>query len=98
MARIHGRLGQLYLGLASSTAAAEAVAFLSKWQITFDTDDAEVTAFGDSNKTYVSGLPHVVGPFVGYSDAASVQTYTAAPAGQPRRFYLYPGTPTNTGQ
>jgi hypothetical protein len=97
MARLHGRAGQLYVGLANATASAEAVAFLSKWQITFDTDDVDVTAFGDSNKTYVSGLPDVGGTFSGFYDDATVQTYTAATDGVARRFYLYPKTPATAG-
>lgn len=97
MARLHGRSGNLYVGLATTTSAAEAVAFLSKWQITFDTDDVDVTAFGDTNKTYVSGLPDVGGNFSGFYDDATVQTYTAATDGASRRFYLYPKTPSTAG-
>jgi hypothetical protein len=97
MARLHGRAGNLYVGLASSTAAAEAVAFLSKWQITFDTDDVDVTAFGDLNKVYVSGLPDVGGSFSGFYDDATVQTYTAATDGAARRFYLYPKAASTAG-
>lgn len=87
----------MYVGLASATASAESVAFLSKWSITFDTDDVDVTAFGDTLKQYVSGLPDVGGTFSGFFDDATVQTYTAATDGVARRFYLYPTTAATSG-
>lgn len=96
MARIHGRRGRVYMGLASDTAAAEPVAFLKSWSINFATDKVDVTAFGDNNKIYVSGLPDASGEFAGWYDDATVQTYTAAVDGLARRFYLYPSTLTNT--
>lgn len=77
--------------------SAEPVAFLTKWSISFATDKAEVTAFGDNNKIYVAGLPDASGDFEGWYDDATVQTYTAATDGLARKFYLYP-TNSNTGQ
>lgn len=97
MSRIHGRNGRIYLGLASSAATAEPLPFFAKWSISFATDRAEVTAFGDSNKVYVAGLPDASGDFSGFYDDATVQTYTAATDGQARKFYLYPNT-TNAAQ
>lgn len=97
MARIHGRSGKLYVGIASDTAAAEAVAYISKISLTFETDDVEVTALGDTNKTYVSGLPDCSGSFSGFYDDATAQTYMAATDGLARRFYWYPKTPSTAG-
>jgi hypothetical protein len=97
MSRIHGRNGRIYMGLASSAASAEPLADFATWDINFTVDKAEVTALGDSNKVYVAGLPDASGTFDGFYDDATVQTYTAAVDGQPRKFYLYPNT-TNTGQ
>lgn len=97
MARIHGRNGRIYMGLASSAATAEPLQFFAKWSVNFATDKAEVTAFGDSNKIYVAGLPDASGDFSGFYDDATVQTYTAATDGQARKFYLYPNT-TNATQ
>ena len=93
---IHGRRGRLYVGLASSTAAAEAIANLKNWSITFQTDQSDVTVFGDANKTYVAGLPDVGGSYNGFYDTASAQLYTAATDGAARRFYLYPTTDSLT--
>lgn len=89
MARIHGRNGRLYVGIASA-GTAEPIAFLNKWSMSFSTDDVEVTAFGDTNKTYVAGLPDVDGSFAGFYDNATAQTLTAATDGVARKFYAYP--------
>jgi hypothetical protein len=96
MSRIHGRRGRLYVGLASDSATAEPVSYLNSWTIEFDVDRVEVTAFEDSNKTYVSGLPDASGTFDGFYDTASDQLYTAAVDGMARKFYLYPTTADTT--
>ena len=97
MARVHGRRGRLYVGIASDSAAAEPVAYLSKWSIGFSTDNVDVTANGDTNKVYVAGLPDASGSFSGFYDDATTQTFTAASDGLPRRWYLYPSTPSVAG-
>ncbi|MCA1572415.1 MAG: hypothetical protein LC798_19365 [Chloroflexi bacterium] len=56
------------------------------------TDFVEVTAFGDTNKIYVAGLPDASGDYAGYWDNASAQMYTAATDGLARKFYLYTST------
>ena len=61
MARLHGRNGRIYIGIASDTAAAEPLPFVATWSIAFSTDNAEVTALGDTVKTYVAGLPDATG-------------------------------------
>jgi hypothetical protein len=96
MARLHGRRGRVYLGIASDTAEASPIPFFSMWSINFSTDKVDVTAFGDDNKIYVSGLPDASGQFSGFYDDATAQTYTAATDGLARKFYLYPSTLTNT--
>lgn len=90
MARRHGRNGRLYLGIATSAADPESVAYLSQWSAEFGTDTAEVTSFGDSNKVYVTGLPDAQGSFSGFWDDSTAQSYTAALDGVARKFYLYP--------
>jgi hypothetical protein len=95
MARIAGRRGRVYLALASG-GTAEPVAYLNSWSINLVTDKFEVTAFEDANKVYLAGLPDSTGEFSGFYDDATVQTYTAAVDGLPRKFYLYPNTLTST--
>jgi|SRR5215471_5363761 len=94
MARIAGRNGRLYAGIGSA-GTAEPIAFLSKWSLKFATDKIEVTAFGDSTKVYVSGMPDCQGDYSGFYDNATAQMYTAATDGVARRFYLYPDTTNN---
>ena len=89
MARIHGKGGMVYVGI-TSAGAASPIAYLSDWTINFAVDQPEVTAFGDLNKIYVSGLPDASGDFSGFFDDASQQLYTAARDGIARPMYLYP--------
>lgn len=76
--------------------SASPLPFFAKWQINHSTDKQDVTAMGDDNKIYVSGLPDATGSFSGFYDDATAQTYTAAIDGLPRKFYLYPSVLTNT--
>ena len=85
-----GRGGRVYMGLASSAATAEPIAFLKTWSLNQTVDKLDVTAMGDTNKVYVADLPDASGSFDGFYDDSSVQTYQAALDGQPRKFYLYP--------
>ena len=97
MARVHGRNGRLYVGIATSAAAPESLVYTSKWSMDAATDRQDVTAFGDSQKTYVAGLPDSNISFDGFWDSATAGTYTAALDGEPRKFYLYPVTPSTAG-
>jgi hypothetical protein len=96
MSRIAGRRGRIYMGVANDTASAEPLPFFASWSISFETEKREVTAFGDTTKVYVPGLPDSTGEFSGFYDDASNQTYTAAVDGLPRKFYLYPNTALTT--
>lgn len=91
MARIHGRNGRLYANITSG-GTAEPITFLKSWSLNFATDNVEVTSFGDTNKTYVAGLPDCSGSYSGHFDDATAQFYTAAVDGVARKFYLYPST------
>src|SRR5215471_17806313 len=79
----------VYMAIPSGGTASP-IAFLTNWNINFMVDQPEVTAFGDLNKIYVSGLPDASGDFTGWYDDASRQLYTAARDGVARNFYLYP--------
>jgi hypothetical protein len=96
VSRIAGRNGRLYVAI-TSVGTAEPIAFLDKWTLKFTTAKVDVTAFGDTTKTYVSGLPDCQGDVTGFYDNATAQLYTAATDGISRKFYLYPDN-TNTGQ
>lgn len=90
MGRIHGRNGMVYLGIQPSPAAAAPLTYISDWSVNFTVAKVDVTALGDSNLVWVSGLPDASGDFTGFYDTATAQTYIASVDGQPRNFYLYP--------
>jgi hypothetical protein len=94
MARIAGRNGRLYANITSG-GTSEPITFLNNWSISFASDKIEVTAFGDTGKTYVAGLPDATGDYSGFYDDATNQFYTSAVDGVARKFYLYPSTSTN---
>lgn len=96
MARISGRKGVLYVGIASDTVAASEVAYLKKWSLSFSTDNYDVTAFGDDNKVSVVGLPDASGSYDGFYDTATAQLYTAASDGLARKCYIYPDRSTSS--
>lgn len=90
MGRIHGRNGMVYLGVQPSPSAAQPLAYVSDWTVNFTVAKVDVTALGDTNLVWVSGLPDASGDFTGFYDTATSQTYLASVDGQPRNFYLYP--------
>lgn len=82
----------------TSGGTAEPIAFVKSYSFNAATDKADVTAFGDTNKVYVAGLPDASGQFAFWYDDATVQTYTAAVDGLARRFYLYTDIVNTPGQ
>lgn len=92
MAKISGRRGRVYVGLASDSATAEPVANLSQWSLNGTSERFDATTFGDTSKTYVADLPDASGSFAGLYDTASDQLYTASQDGLARKTYLYPDT------
>jgi len=97
MARIHGRNGIAYVGIASG-ATASPVAFLSDWSINFVVNKVDVTCMGDLNLIYVAGLPDASGDFTGFYDDVTSQTYISSTDGVARNFYLYPNTTADPNQ
>lgn len=89
MGRIHGRNGMVYLAL-SAGGTAQPLSYVSDWTVNFTVAKVDVTALGDTNLVWVSGLPDASGDFTGFMDTATSQTYQASVDGQPRNFYLYP--------
>jgi hypothetical protein len=78
----------------TSAGTAEPIAFIRSWSFNATSDKTDVTAFGDTGKVYVAGLPDGAGGFAFWYDDATVQTYTAASDGIARKFYLYPAAST----
>lgn len=84
-----GRNAVIYFDLAGGGSASR-LAYQAEWTMNFTSPKIDVTAFGDTNKTTVAGLPEASGSFTGFYDDTSNQTYTAAVDGLARKFYLYP--------
>lgn len=95
MGKIAGRNAVIYLGTTTS-AAASPLTYQNTWSMDFTSDKIDVTSFGDSTKTYVTGIADAQGEFAGFYDDASAQTYTAAIDGLSRKLYLYPSSLTTT--
>lgn len=90
MARAHGRNAQIYIAIASGGTAAPMI-HTATWEMSLSTDKVEVTALGDTSKTYVAGLPDGQITFSGFAtDTASTSLVVAAIDGVARPFYLYP--------
>ena len=94
--RFHGRNARLY-GAITSGGSATPIVFLSKISMSNSTDKADATAFGDTNKIRLAGLPDDSGSFSGFMDIAGADFYTAARDGVARPFYLYPDTANAPG-
>lgn len=91
MAKYPARKGVIYLGTTVGGVATVVIG-MSKFSMNRATDKIEVTAFGDSNKTYVQGLPDVKGAFSGFWDDTESKPFTAAAAAGGVNMYLYPSS------
>jgi hypothetical protein len=93
-ARIHGKNGQIQMDPAGGTALV-AVGDLNAWTLDMSTDRAEVTAFGDTNKRRVSGLPDFSGSIGGFWNAVATSSpayFAAVLAGLAVTLRLVPNT------
>lgn len=88
MARRAGRNGRIYLAITSS-GTAEPIAFQTKWTLNLQQDKFDVTAYGDTTKTYVVGLPSGDATYNGFYDDTTAQMFTGAADGIARKVYLY---------
>ena len=85
MARYHGKTGKVSMGT-----PAVPVLSLNKWSLNAATDKADVTAFGDTNKVYVQGLPDLKGSVSGFFDDQEPGLFDAADATAPVDLELMP--------
>ena len=83
-----GRNGAIYASIAAA-GTPEPLYYVKSWTFEAKTDQIEVTAFGDANKSYVTGLPDGKITYQGFWDDSSNDVYSAALDGLPRKFYLY---------
>jgi hypothetical protein len=95
MAVYPGRNAVVYLSTTASGTASN-VLHLNKWSLNRQTDKIEVTSFGDTNKTYVQGLPDLKGSFEGFWDDTETKPFTAAASSDGCKIYLYPSSNITT--
>jgi|SRR5262245_64613489 len=80
MARIHGKNGQVMMDPTGGATPVE-VADLNAWTLDMAKDRVEVTAFGDTNKKRVAGLPDYSGTVGGWWNSVSSPTFFDAVLG-----------------
>jgi len=85
-----GRTGLVYIAIESSTGVGTLCVSLNSWTINKATDKYGVTSFGDSNKTYVQGLPDVQGTISGFWNDAETKPFAGAASTNGVKLYLYP--------
>ena len=90
MANHAGKAGSVYMAIESSTGVATVVLSLNAWTLDRSSDTFEVTAFGDSNKTYVQGLPNLAGTLSGSWNDAETKPMAGAISTNGVKLYLYP--------
>lgn len=89
MARAHGKNAAVYVS-PTGTGTAVPISGLTKWTLDRATDKVPVTAFGDTNKSYVQGLPDLKGTLSGFWDSSSDPLYAAGASADGTKLYLYP--------
>src|SRR3990167_8784877 len=91
-----GRTGVVYLAIESSTGVATLTVKMNAWTLNRATDKYEVTSFGDTNKTYVQGLPDVQGTISGVWDDTETKPFGGAASSTGVKLYLYPDSTVPT--
>lgn len=85
--RLHGSKGAIYIG-GPKGGGGTRIAAKAQWTLNRTRDTVDVTAFGDTAKRYVAGLPDAAGTFAGFLDNSGDALLSAA-AGDPVLLYLY---------
>jgi hypothetical protein len=99
--KLHGKDAAIYLGGTFATAStlpsgAVKVASKTEWTLQRNRDYVDATVFGDTNKTYLAGLPNVQGTFAGLLDVSGDLLLNAATSAA-TMIYLYADDGTNGG-
>lgn len=85
--KLHGKNGAIYLGGAKGSGGIK-VAAKTEWTLQRNRDYVDATVFGDTNKTYLAGLPNLQGTFNGFLDASGDLLLSAATSDS-QTIYLY---------
>lgn len=95
MAAYHGKKSVVYLSTTGSGSASSVVK-MAAWSVDSSTDKVDVSSFGDTNKSYVIGLPDLKGTFSGFFDDTETKIATAASSSDGCKLYLYPSSDAPT--
>ena len=85
--KLHGKNGAIYIGGAKGSGGIK-VAVKAEWTLQRNRDYIDATVFGDTNKTYLAGLPNTQGTFSGFFDTSGDLLNNAA-ASDAQTLYLY---------
>lgn len=92
--KLHGSKGAIYIGGGIGTGVRLAVK--TEWTLQRNRDYVDVSSFGDTNKTYLAGLPNLQGTFAGFLDTSGDLLLRAATS-DAQQIYLYADDGTVTG-
>jgi hypothetical protein len=93
-----GRNARIYADITSGgTGPATVITSKNKWTLDQKVDTFEVTAFEDTNKSYVVGLPDAQGSVEGFWDSADNNVYNLIGSSVARALYIYPDVSNNAG-
>ena len=96
MATLHGYNGMIYLG-ATSGGAAAVITEAYRWSVDVDRDTSEDSAFGDTWKTFLSGmLSWSMSATFNHDTAEAIPFNAATQLAGTVRVYLYPNRATTT--
>jgi len=89
MAKYHGKKGLVYMS-PDGTGVAVLLGELTEWSLNMTVDREDVTAFGDTNKEYVQGIPDRTGTLAGWWDDTDDALYDGMASEDGVKLYLYP--------
>lgn len=95
MAKYHSKQAALYMSTSGSGTAAPLAGTYS-FTLNKTVDRVEVTAFGDTNKTYVQGFPDVTGDFSVRFDDTDDTYFDASESTTAVKMYVYPSRDAQT--
>lgn len=84
--KLHGKNGAIVLG--SALPGGIKVATKTEWSLQRNRDYVDATTFGNTNRTYLAGLPNVQGTFAGLLDVSGDLLLNAATS-DVVQIYLY---------
>jgi hypothetical protein len=94
-----GRNAAIYIDTSSAAnGSAVPVSLKNTWSLDQSTDKYETTAFGDTTRTYVAGIPDAQGSFAGMWDADDANIYNVIGSSSARKMYLYPDRLNNVAK